>query len=164
MWVVGYCAVGPLAYWLPNWRQLIFTTSAPMLLFALVYYFTIPESFHYLVLKKEQNKVTEWMRRANSSADRLGTPVVDGITATQLCNNFQAIKIKLLKDQRSFPQAGLVQQLLSSRVLLLYTLVMLYLWTCDTFVYYGLSLHSTQMSGNKFLNFAFMGLIEIHRI
>uniref|UniRef100_A0A915DQD1 Organic cation transporter n=1 Tax=Ditylenchus dipsaci TaxID=166011 RepID=A0A915DQD1_9BILA len=161
MWVVGYCAVGPLAYWLPNWRQLIFTTSAPMLLFALVYYFTVPESFHYLVSKGDHNKVTEWMQKANSSANQLGTPKVMDITATHFCNHSHAIKTKLLKDETSFPQTGLLQQLLSSKVLSLYTLVMLYLWTCDTFVYYGLSLHSTQISGNKFLNFAFMGLIEI---
>jgi OCT family organic cation transporter-like MFS transporter 4/5 len=38
---------------------------------------------------------------------------------------------------------------------------MVYLWTCDTFVYYGLSLFSTQLAGDRFLNFALMGLIEI---
>ena len=33
--------------------------------------------------------------------------------------------------------------------------------TCDNFVYYGLSLFSTQLAGNRYANFMLIGAIEI---
>jgi hypothetical protein len=38
IWTLGYCSVGPLAYWLPDWRKLMFAVSFPMIVFAAVYY------------------------------------------------------------------------------------------------------------------------------
>ena len=32
---------------------------------------------------------------------------------------------------------------------------------CDTFIYFGLSLYSTHLAGNVYLNYLFMGLVEI---
>uniref|UniRef100_A0A915DFD6 Major facilitator superfamily (MFS) profile domain-containing protein n=1 Tax=Ditylenchus dipsaci TaxID=166011 RepID=A0A915DFD6_9BILA len=161
MWVAGYCLVGPLAYWLPDWRQLIIATSSPILLFALIYFFTIPESFHYLVSQGEVNKVEQWMKKANNYANQNARAQ---FSAKDLCDSsrLSATQCKL-KENGSYytPKQNLVHELLSSRLLSIYTLIMVYLWTCDTFVYYGLSLFSTQISGDRYLNFALMGLIEI---
>jgi hypothetical protein len=51
--------------------------------------------------------------------------------------------------------------LFARRKLLLYTAVLSYLWMFNTFVYYGLSLFSTDLGGNRYLNYVFLGLVEI---
>lgn len=48
-----------------------------------------------------------------------------------------------------------------SRILLFRFVVIVYNWIANAFVYYGLSLNSTQLSGNKYLNYALVCLIEI---
>lgn len=40
-------------------------------------------------------------------------------------------------------------------------LVMFYVWAATAFVYYGLSVNSTSLSGDKYLNFALVCLVEI---
>ncbi|KAH7714388.1 sugar transporter [Aphelenchoides avenae] len=37
-WVLGYVAVAPLAYFAPYWRSLVIATSAPCIVFAVIYY------------------------------------------------------------------------------------------------------------------------------
>ncbi|KAI1721631.1 sugar transporter domain-containing protein [Ditylenchus destructor] len=160
MWVLGYCAVGPLAYWLPNWHQLIIAVSAPLLVFAAIYYFVIPESFHYLVSRGKHEEVTNWLDSANRVAHwTSGSRVV--MDAAEFCANVhrRATEGRLKRLESS--NSNLLHELLSSRLLFIYTLVMVYLWTCDTFVYYGLSLFSTQLAGDKYINYALLGLIEI---
>jgi len=36
-WVIGYCSIGPMAYFLPNWRWLSLASSIPALFFGLIY-------------------------------------------------------------------------------------------------------------------------------
>jgi hypothetical protein len=38
MWVLGYCLVAPLAFYLPNWRHLMVAVSSPMLVASVIYY------------------------------------------------------------------------------------------------------------------------------
>ena len=38
VWVVGYCLVAPMAFFLANWRQLIAAASAPSLLIGTIYF------------------------------------------------------------------------------------------------------------------------------
>lgn len=40
-----------------------------------------------------------------------------------------------------------------SRVLILRGLILFFIWATDAFVFYGLSLSSTSLSGNKYVNF-----------
>lgn len=50
---------------------------------------------------------------------------------------------------------------LKSRVLVVRYLIIVYNWITNAFVYYGLSLNSTNLSGNKYLNYTLVCLIEI---
>lgn len=45
--------------------------------------------------------------------------------------------------------------------LLLRFTIMYFIWGVNAFVYYGLSINSTSLSGNKYINFALVSLIEI---
>lgn len=55
----------------------------------------------------------------------------------------------------------LFRYLASDATILIHTVVLAYLWATDTFVYFGLSLFSTQLVGNPYFNYVFSGLVEI---
>lgn len=50
---------------------------------------------------------------------------------------------------------------LKSRPLIVRFIIIVYNWITNAFVYYGLSLNSTSLSGNKYLNYTLVCLIEI---
>uniref|UniRef100_A0A914CCP0 Major facilitator superfamily (MFS) profile domain-containing protein n=1 Tax=Acrobeloides nanus TaxID=290746 RepID=A0A914CCP0_9BILA len=54
-----------------------------------------------------------------------------------------------------------ISEVFSNKRLAIDTLILAYLWTCDTLVYYGLSLFSTQLAGNNYVNYMLSGLVEL---
>ncbi|KAH7727792.1 sugar transporter [Aphelenchoides avenae] len=157
-WVVGYCVVTPLAYYLNHWRLIVLSTSGPSIVFAVFYYFTIPESFHFVVAKQQRSKISQWLSQANRYSRRDGYVTVDVDT---LVHSPGPEALDRQPEEPEKCNGRFVAHLLRNRLLLLYTLFMVYLWTCDTFVYYGLSLFSTQLAGNKYVNYTLMGLVEL---
>lgn len=53
------------------------------------------------------------------------------------------------------------KEVLSSRVLVMRSIVLFVLWATNAFVFYGLSLNATSLSGNKYVNFILVCLVEI---
>lgn len=53
------------------------------------------------------------------------------------------------------------KEVLSSRILIFRGLILLVIWATNAFVFYGLSLNATSLSGNKYVNFILVCLIEI---
>ncbi|KAH7719973.1 sugar transporter [Aphelenchoides avenae] len=155
-WVLGYCIVAPLAYYFPNWRHLIAIVSAPSLICAVAFYFILPESLHFLVSKKRHSEVLDWLRKARKFDSAKQMPEID---VDALLAQSGVIRKALKNDTAS--KDGLIHDLLRSRTLLMYTVVMAYLWACATFVYYGLSLFSTQLAGDHFVNYVLSGVVEL---
>uniref|UniRef100_A0A915EKI2 Major facilitator superfamily (MFS) profile domain-containing protein n=1 Tax=Ditylenchus dipsaci TaxID=166011 RepID=A0A915EKI2_9BILA len=163
-WVVGYCSLGPMAYFVRDWRHLIIVGTSPMLLFSVLYYLTIPESLHYLVSRGKQKHVARWLTKANTFATLTGSAKMTDYQVEHFSQNIcEKLAQKTMKENQlgRASKYGLFHELLTNRRLLLYTLVLVYLWTCDNFVYYGLSLFSTQLAGNRYINFMLMGAVEI---
>lgn len=71
LWVTGYCAVAGIAYFLPNWQHFMLATSLPIILFAVIFWLTIPESFQYLIEKCERKKAKKWIRKVENPNNRL---------------------------------------------------------------------------------------------
>jgi OCT family organic cation transporter-like MFS transporter 4/5 len=156
LWVVGYFALTPLAYFIHGWRKLIFFASLPSVIFGSIYYFFIPESFHWLVSKGRKEEVVRWINRADKwrKSSKALKVDVDALIANAHKTDDQC-------STKEMPAKGLFHQLMTNRLLFLYTCVMAYLWTCDTFVYYGLSLFSTQLDGDRYVNYALSGFVEV---
>lgn len=53
------------------------------------------------------------------------------------------------------------KEVISCRVLVVRCLILFFIWATDAFVFYGLSLNSTSLSGNKYVNFILVCLVEI---
>ncbi|KAI1725953.1 major facilitator superfamily domain-containing protein [Ditylenchus destructor] len=160
LWVAGYCIVGYLAYAIVDWRQLIMFTSIPQIIVAILYYFILPESLHYLALKGESKNIKTWLNRANRFASVGHTERMKEGQIQVFCENAAQIATKEIASQK-INKTGLVHHLMNNRLLVVYTLILVYLWVCDSFVYYGLSLYSTKLDGDKYTNYQLLGLIEI---
>ncbi|KAH7707510.1 sugar transporter [Aphelenchoides avenae] len=154
-WVFGYVAVAPLAYIFPCWRSLIIATSAPCIVFAVAYVFWLPESFQFLVLKNRREEVDAWISAANRWSRKPQAPVKVDLDLLLASSHVAALTLHREKP------CGLFRYLVKDTTLLIYTVVLAYLWATDTFVYFGLSLFSTQLAGNQYANYVYSGLIEI---
>lgn len=53
------------------------------------------------------------------------------------------------------------KQVVSSKILLVRGLILFDIWATNAFVFYGLSLNATSLSGNKYINFILVCLVEI---
>lgn len=65
------------------------------------------------------------------------------------------------KDKQDHELWRTFKELLSSRVIVVRFVVLFLLWATNAFVFYGLSLNATSLSGNKYLNFILVCLVEI---
>ncbi|KAI3410485.1 hypothetical protein GPALN_004586 [Globodera pallida] len=170
-WVLGYCLVAPMAYFVPNWRLLITMVSAPSLLFVIIFYFTVPESFHYLVSKKQTNLIVQWIKRANKFADFAKTAKIEQADVELLIDHLEQQKLQrtdqnlaektVIKNGKMNSRKSLMENIQANGLLIKYLIIFILLWICDAFIYYGVSLFSTKLAGNRYVNFTLIALIEV---
>ncbi|CAJ0952675.1 unnamed protein product, partial [Mesorhabditis belari] len=141
-WVIGYSLVAPLSYLSSSWRSLLIFTSLPTIPFSIWAFFSYPETLHYLASRSKTEQIEEWLQKI-SNVEK------SKIRAEQICGQIKKEKVNIWKE------------MWYHKIFLLYSVVMIYLWVCDTFTYFGLSLYSTQLSGDKYVNYLMMGIVEL---
>jgi len=142
---VGNVLLAPLAFMIPGWRAFSVATGLSPLLWLLLYR-VIPESPRWLLANGNQQSATAIMEdiaTANGSDPPAGQVLG---TASQ-------------EDDSGAEKPGI--SALFKGVMLKRTLVMLFVWFANSFVYYGLSLNSGNMGGSLYFNFAVGSLTEL---
>uniref|UniRef100_A0A1B0FY37 Major facilitator superfamily (MFS) profile domain-containing protein n=1 Tax=Phlebotomus papatasi TaxID=29031 RepID=A0A1B0FY37_PHLPP len=159
-YALGEAAVGLVAWLSGNWVTVQLAVSAPPLLFAL-YYWIVPESVRWLLAKKHTHKAGRIIKRA---AKVNGVVLSDSILATFVDNEDGMSDSKegmVGQSEKPPSQIAVMKEALKSKTLMIRFVILIYNWITNAFVYYGLSLNSTSLSGNKYLNYALVCLIEI---
>ncbi|VDK44831.1 unnamed protein product [Anisakis simplex] len=64
MWVIGYCAIAPLAYYITNWRLILLASTLPGVFMALLVFLFVPESLHFLVVNGRNEEAVNWVKTA----------------------------------------------------------------------------------------------------
>ncbi|KAI6220176.1 putative transporter [Aphelenchoides besseyi] len=149
-WVVGYVLVAPVAYAFPSWRILMFVCSVPCVVAGIAFYFYLPESFRFMVMHEKRDELERFLSRvkgAESQADAVN------LDADVLIAQYHRISEPALKSK-------FFTELAADKLLIACTVVLSYLWLYETFVYYGLSLFSGELAGNKYVNYVLLGLVE----
>ncbi|KAI6241229.1 MFS domain-containing protein [Aphelenchoides fujianensis] len=118
-WVLGYCALAPLAFYFPHWRTIMVGASLPSLICAGIFFFVLPESFHWLIINEKEEQLQKWLDSANRWSSR---PRSD-LNAALIIRNHH----KTGHSKESTKTTGILQELLNRRVLLLYTIILGYL-------------------------------------
>ncbi|XP_049308470.1 organic cation transporter protein isoform X1 [Bactrocera dorsalis] len=170
-YAVGEALVGATAWLLQDWQLLQYALSVPPLFF-IAYYWFVPESVRWLIARNEREKAGVIIKRAaainrrelslqllasfkteNCVPPPTPTKATDGGADTEkLRENGAGGKNEIWRA---------VCDIFKSKTLLIRYAIMLYIWAINAVVFYGLSLNSTNLSGNKYLNFVLVCLIEI---
>ncbi|BFG03427.1 organic cation transporter protein [Drosophila madeirensis] len=157
-YAVGEALLG-LSVFLPNWRQLQLVLSIPPLIF-LGYFWIVPESVRWLLARNQREKAGVIIRRA-AKVNRRDISI-------ELLASFKQQELDMestdsnQKEKKEDSQIWLaVKEVFASHILIIRYVNMLFIWAVNAIVYYGLSLNSTSLSGNKYLNFTLVCLVEI---
>ncbi|KAH8405588.1 hypothetical protein KR215_003390 [Drosophila sulfurigaster] len=157
-YAVGEALVGLAAWLLTDWKHLQLALSIPPLFFV-IYVWLVPESVRWLLARNEHEKAGAIIRRAahvnqrELSLELMASFKQQNLNATD--------KQQLSSDQEQRQIWASVKQVFASHSLIWRYILLLFIWAVNAIVFYGLSLNSTNLSGNKYLNFALVCLIEI---
>lgn len=166
MWVLGYCILAPMDYLLQSWRHLMLALSVPSILYSIGIWAWAPESFHYSILNRHRKEVgdmllntcsarsrrccslsgpttrprTSWTATCWSASRRAARWRCAGRPKGPACSRSWAGRRCCSSTPSSSPTCGgqaVDEHSHSFRV-------------CDAFIYYGLSLFSTELAGNRY--------------
>lgn len=152
---IGSASFGLIAWKVPYWRHLMRAIYAPLLV-VVFYIFLIDEGVRWLLA---HNKNHEAVRVLNKVAK---------INNIQLSNKAQQMLTKIAGDSKSReagesapPERLHLLSVLRSKKILLRVLLIAGCFFCCTFVYNGTIINSTSVSGNKYLNFSALLLVQV---
>lgn len=149
-YTIGEAMVGIIAWLTRDWKILQAAVSAPPLLF-FIYHWFITDSPRWLIAKGREVEAQLILEKAAK---------VNGKTINML--NF---KTPIFKDANIEIEKRSIwstfKAVASSKIMMSRVAVLFFNWSANAFVYYGLSLSSVNLSGNKYLNFILVSLVAI---
>ncbi|CAG9135572.1 unnamed protein product [Plutella xylostella] len=146
---IGGLSLVLFAWLFPYFRTFLRVIYAPSLLFIL-YAYLIDESPRWLLTKgrkEEAVKILENAAKTNKIV--LEKSLLENLTCEKEDKSAEIGYVALLKST------------FASRVLLQRFLICVVWWSTCTFVSYGLAINSVLWGGNKYMNYAFMTMIDI---
>ncbi|XP_016944470.4 organic cation transporter protein [Drosophila suzukii] len=151
---VGFMLTAGFAYFIHDWRWLQIALTLPGLLF-ICYYWIIPESARWLLLKGRQEEAFVIIKKA-AKENRVHIPnqIYDQLV--------DEVAEKKKQDELTANQpAATVFDLLRFPNLRRKTLLIFFDWFVNSGVYYGLSWNTNNLGGNQLVNFMISGAVEI---
>ncbi|XP_016952790.1 organic cation transporter protein [Drosophila biarmipes] len=151
---VGFMLTAGFAYFIHDWRWLQIALTLPGLLF-ICYYWIIPESARWLLLKGRQEQAFVIIKKA-AKENRVQIPneIYDQLV--------DEVAEKKKQDELTANQpAATVFDLLRFPNLRRKTLLIFFDWFVNSGVYYGLSWNTNNLGGNQLVNFMISGAVEI---
>lgn len=153
VYVLGLMTLSGLSWWLQDWRMLIRIIYAPAFL-GFTYLWILNESVRWLLSKGRTNEAVDILKKAMKMNK---IDITDDVLSplSELEDSKSKEVPKEVENKSSFVQA------LKSSVIRKRVFVCSFLWITCTFVYYGLSINSVSLAGNKYLNFMLVAFVEI---
>ncbi|XP_039494111.1 organic cation transporter protein [Drosophila santomea] len=151
---VGFMLTAGFAYFIHDWRWLQIALTLPGLLF-LCYYWIIPESARWLLMKGRKDEAFVIIEKA-AKENKVQVP---NEIYEQLVDE---VAEKKKQDEMAASQpAATVFDLLRYPNLRRKTLLIFFDWFVNSGVYYGLSWNTNNLGGNQLVNFVISGAVEI---
>ncbi|CAH0558293.1 unnamed protein product [Brassicogethes aeneus] len=153
-YAVGEALVALFAWYTKNWIYLQLIVSAPPVLF-LAYYWMVPESVRWLLANEKNESAKKIIcRAAKVNKVSLSKSLMDSFKEEEINGK----ENDLDEEPRILP---VIKEMICCKKLVIRFLIMYFIWAVNAFVYYGLSINSTSLSGDKYINFALVSLVEI---
>jgi MFS transporter, OCT family, solute carrier family 22 (organic cation transporter), member 4/5 len=161
-YAVGQVIMALIAWCIPNWRTFTQVIYAPSLLF-IFYFFVIEESVRWLLSKGyKKEAATIIFKAADYNKVKLSSDAIKQLTDEP---QHEESKAKYLESQtpneKQNKEPSLMKQIFKSKIIIGRLCTCCFCWITVTFIYYGLSINSVSLGGNKYVNYALSALVEI---
>lgn len=157
---IGVAVLGVVAWMYNNYVVLqLLISIPPMIIF--VYYWIVPESVRWLLSKNKNKRAIKIIKAAAAT---------NGVQISEsTLKQFRELEAdeenpttrSIQKAARKGEIWDALKTMLSTRVMWLRIIILLYNFAINALVYFGLSLNSVSLSGNKYFNFVLVSLVEI---
>nr|XP_021201096.2 organic cation transporter protein [Helicoverpa armigera] len=155
VYVCGLMSLAGLSWILQDWRTLLRVIYAPSCL-VFSYLWILNESIRWLLSKGRHDEAVAILQKA---AKMNNVELSDQALAP-----LQEMEKKPLEEKEEIdaePKPSVFLQVIKSSIIIKRLLCCSFLWITCTFVYYGLSINSVSLAGNKYINFMLVAFIEI---
>uniref|UniRef100_A0A0N5B3B2 MFS domain-containing protein n=1 Tax=Strongyloides papillosus TaxID=174720 RepID=A0A0N5B3B2_STREA len=152
----GLILLVPISYYFPNWKTAILIAHTPAFILPIILWFILPESLHFLFEKKEKVKIKIWIDNVNKYSRQSLKVDIDSCI-----KKFHSSDGEFMKG--GYINKGLVkviQYYYLNRKYILYLLMVIFIWFNEFLSYYVFTENATALSGNPYLNFIFIALVE----
>lgn len=153
-YTLGEIVLGFVAMFVPNYRTLLHITYVPLLLI-ISYFWLIPESIRWLFVRGKKDEAVAVIRKA-AKMNKI-------ILSDQTMDKLRCVEdIKILNHpHHEINKRYAIIEVFKSRILLIRLANCCLCWITNAFVYYGLSLNSVTLAGDKYMNFILVCTAEI---
>ncbi|KAE9549320.1 hypothetical protein FO519_007471 [Halicephalobus sp. NKZ332] len=148
-WVLGYCLIAIMAYYVWDWRTYMTLPGVPCFFLGLFIFLFVPESLHFLVEKKDLEQSKKWILKV------AGRKFLKKIDLTKVIDAGGQKKDETENIWKS------TKTLFMNSKLLLRVGIISIIWATDVFVYFGMSMFTVVLAGDRYFNFIAVGIVEI---
>ncbi|XP_075975669.1 organic cation transporter-like protein [Anticarsia gemmatalis] len=159
----GQAILGITASIVPYWRHLTRLIYAPSVLF-IFYFLIVEESVRWLIVKGRKEEAARIIIKAAEINGRTLSP--QAIAMLEQSDEEPRYGIQANVGERRITvtkpeEVPICKQVLKSKTMMFRLTVCSFYWVTVTMVYYGLSINSVMLAGNRYVNFVLTALIEI---
>ncbi|CAG5059240.1 unnamed protein product [Parnassius apollo] len=148
--VVGVVLIALLAWFVDNWRTYIFILYSPAILVC-IYVWFMNESARWLLSKGRREDAVKILKSAAK---------MNNLDPRKL--ELDALADPLLKpENQTGDKKSQFSKAIRSSIIWKRLVICSFLWMTCSLVYYGLSINSVSLSGNKYVSFMLVVLVEI---
>lgn len=161
---LGLVVMGLISMSTDNWRTLLQISYAPGIL-VIIHFWAIPESVRWLIAKGKKKEASKIILRAAR---------VNKVQLSDECLEMLHVNMPIRKDNdeqmnqlisNAIPEETKKEEtfwdVIKNKALLIRLANFAFCYLANNFIYYGLSLSSVALAGNKNFNFILAALIEI---
>lgn len=152
---LGQIVTALIAWVVPYWSTYTIIIYAPSILF-ISYYWFVEESVRWLLSKGKKKEAARIIFKVAKVNNKKLSPE----SIKMLTEDDQVEDKKSLNDD-GVEKTSLFVQVIKSKTIMLRLCVCSFWWITLTFVYYGLSINSVSLAGNKYVNYILTSMVEI---
>ncbi|CAK1542336.1 unnamed protein product [Leptosia nina] len=145
----GTMTLSLLAWYLQNWRYLLRTIYTPSI-FIISYIFVLNENPRWLLSKGKYEEAINVIKKAER---------MNRVKLREDLVNSLKIETKSEVEEESF--ISVLGKIIRSKTIAFRVFLCCYLWVTCSFTYYGLSINSVFLAGNKYVNFLLVSFVEM---
>ncbi|CAG9772657.1 unnamed protein product [Ceutorhynchus assimilis] len=159
VYALGQVILGVIAWMTPDWRTMIRILYFPGLLSILIWIF-LPESIRWLLSKNKLQQAGDALRNIAKINDKVLSR--EDLESLKKMFKVNGISLEETEAQKAENEGSVASfwSVLKNPVLLVRTIHCSMTWICCTFVFYGLTINSVNISENIHLSFIFAAMAE----